>query len=606
MPVENGTYKTLSDDQITAAIEGELQNEFGEDIDLTESSVFSTLAEVVGAVLSSNQEESIKEVYESAFLDTATGSDLERVVALLGLQRRDAVHATGVQRFTSSNKVTDDVTIQRGTRVQTGGTEPVEFETSEVTSLRLIGDFEGGSLSGFDGDVGNGTVVSSTAYNGSNSLQMDATDGAHIYDGSIQIGQGSVLHGHVRLSTGTVAINTFAVQNDASNYYQVAFDESANEVRLEVVESGSVSTTIDTTSVTLDPSVYYEAEITWNITDNIGVSVQNANGDELATLGGVDDTYLRGGAGFKSGDATDTKQFDFYTMSAASANLRAVDGGVEGNVGANTIEVVPSPPSGINSTTNLYAVGSEDNTDRNDNQFRVGRNEESDNELRTRAEQATTSGGSATQDAIVGNIINSVPDVSSVTLLENKTDNTVDGLPPHSFEVIVFGGGDRDVAEAIFDKKAITSRDIGGVNGTETTETIISDINGQEREISFSRPNAVNIDITLDVAINSNYVGDEEIADRIVEYIGGELSTNADTVGLGISENVIIDNIRDIVVGADDTGVIGFDQSVDGTPISTTPSTTVVDGLEVVEIGDLEVAQTSATDASITVNTREI
>jgi hypothetical protein len=609
MPVENGEYVQLSKNQIQNALETELQTEFGQDIDLTESSTFSILTDVLAEVLSSNQEQSIGEVYRSAFVETATGVDLERVVALLGLQRRDAVHATGVERFSASGKVTEDVIVQRGTTVQTSGSDPIQFETTEVATLELIDDFEDGSLGNYSGDTAAASIISTNPYRGSNALQLDATESAHIYDDSIIIDQGTTLHGHTRLSAGTVSAFTFGVQGTADDHYCVVFDEAADEVRLETVVGGSVDTTIDTTSVTLDVDTYYEAEIDWNITDNIGVTVKDANENELATLGGEDSTYQNGYTGFLSLDANGTKVFDFYTTSARSADIRATEGGTRGNVGANSINAVPSPPAGIQTVTNLYATGDPQYFDTSGNRFRIGQDEETDSQLRERALDAATGGGSATHDAIVGNIINNVTDATSVTLFENKTevDNTGSGgLPPYSFEAVVFGGSDQEVAEAIFEKKAVTSRDYGGVNGVETTETVVSSANDQQRQITFSRPTPVNVDMTLDLVINENYIGDSALKDRIVNYIGGTRGEGDEVVGLEVAEDVIIDVLRDIVVGGDDTGVVAFDNSVDGTPIETTPAITTVDGIEVIDIGASEVAVTDATDTSITLNTREL
>jgi uncharacterized phage protein gp47/JayE len=608
MSIQDGDYIRLTEDQIQNALEAELTTEFGQNIDLTESSVFTTLANVLATVLSENQEQSIQEIYESAFIETATGEDLGRVVALLGLQRRDAVHATGVERFAASGKVQQDYVIQRGTTVQTLSANPIEFETTEAVILEQIDSFEDGSLGDYSGDTGNASVVSQFAYDGSNSLELDATDGAHIYDDSIVFDQGIALHGHVRPRTGTVPIVTFAIQGNGTDYYQIAFDEAADEVRLERILNDSIDSTIDTVSVTLNADEYYEAEIDWAITDNIGVTIKDADENDIATLGGDDDTYQRGAVGFKSGDATAAKNFDFYTLSEVSADIRAVEGGAVGNVGANSLQSVPSPPAGVETVTNLYPTGDPTYFDTDSTQFRTGQDEETDDELRERALDATSGGGSATHDAIAGNLINSIEDVTSVKLFENKTDtdNTGSGgLPPHSFEAVVFGGSDIEVANAIFEKKAVTSRDYSGVNGTAVTETVVSDINGQEREIEFSRPNALNVDLTLDLVINDNYIGDNELKDRIVGYVGGTLSDSSTTIGLGVAEDVIIDNIRDIVIGADDTGVVAFDNSVDGTPIETTPTTTTVDGIEVIDVGAVEVAQTDASDASITLNTRE-
>jgi hypothetical protein len=111
--------------------------------------------------------------------------------------------------------------------------------------------------------------------------------------------------------------------------------------------------------------------------------------------------------------------------------------------------------------------------------------------------------------------------------------------------------------------------------------------------------------MTLDIVISDSYIGDDELRNQIVRYIGGTLANGSETEGLGVGEDVRIDQLRDIVVG-DDTGVIGFDQSVDGNPVETTPSTTTVNGLNVVEIGGTEVAQTDASDASITLNKVEL
>jgi hypothetical protein len=255
----------------------------------------------------------------------------------------------------------------------------------------------------------------------------------------------------------------------------------------------------------------------------------------------------------------------------------------------------------------LYETGNNDFKDRNQENFVTGQNEETDEQLRERAEDAVTEGGAATHDAIVSELVNNTTGVSSVTIYENKTDtdNTGSGgLPPHSFEVVVFGGDSTDVAQSIFDTKAVTSRDYGGVRGAEVTETVTSQANGQTRTISFSRPTDVSISMSLDLIINENYVGDTDIRDQIVQYIGGTQSNDSTVVGLGVGDDVRIDQLQDIVVG-DENGVIGLDQSVDGNPIETTPTATTVDGLNVIEIGANEVATANATDATITVNTRE-
>lgn len=609
MPIVNGTYRQLTDDEIRAELEDELRAEFGADIDLTQSSVFSTLTAVLASVIADNQEGSLQEIYESAFLDTATGTDLDRVVSIIGIQRRSAVHATGVQRFIGVDKADQDYVIQRGTTIQTENNEPTQFETSEVSVMHLIDSFESGDLSDYSGNTGAATVeADGSATDGDNVLTMDATDGAVIYNDDIEQKQGSVYHCDVRPEANTEPTVIFGMDLfDESNYYQIVCDEAAQETRLEIVEGDTVTSTIDTAATTFTTLEFHEVEINWSITNNIGITVYDADGNELSTLGGDDETYTRGYAGFKSNDANGSKSFDWYTTSEVSANIRAIEGGVVGNVGSNSIQQLVSPPSNVDRTTNLYPTGDPTYEDRDQASFAVGRDEETDTELRNRASDAVTGGGDATHDAIVSELTNNVEGVTSVTVYENKTevDNTGSGgLPPHSFEAVVYGGTDEDVATALFNKKAITSRDYGGVNGDAVSFTVTAESNGQSRDITFSRPTKLDVSINVDIVIDDSYVGDDDIRDQITQYIGGELSNGSKTIGIGVGEDVRIDKLRDIIVG-DDNGVLGFDKSVDGTPIETTPSFTTVDGLEVVDVGDNEVAQTDATDATITINVRE-
>jgi uncharacterized phage protein gp47/JayE len=608
MPIVNGSYRQQTEAEIRNDLEDELRAEFGADIDLTQSSVFSTLTAVLASTLADNQEESIAEVYDAAFLDTATGEDLDNVVSIIGIQRRSAIHSTGVQRFIGVDKADQDYVIQRGTAVQTDG-QPIQFETSEVAVMDLVDSFESGNLSDYSGDVGAATVeADGSATDGDNVLTMDATNGAAIYKDDIEQKQGSVYHCDVRPTAGTQPTVIFGMDPfDASNYYQIVVDEAAQETRLEVVEDNTVTSTIDTAATTITANEFHEVEINWSITNNIGITVFDADDNELSTLGGDDDTYTRGYAGFKSNDANGSKSFDWYTTSEVSANIRAIEGGVEGNVGANSIQQLVSPPSNVDRTTNLYPTGDPQYEDRDQNSFAVGTDEETDSELRNRASEAVTGGGDATHDAIVAELTNNVDNVSSVTVYENKTDidNTGSGgLPPVSFEAVVYGGTDEDVANALFDKKAITARDYGGANGTAVSVTVTADSNGQTREITFSRPTKLDVSMNLDVVIDDSYVGDDDIRDQITQYIGGALSNGSTTIGIGVGEDVRVDKIRDIVIG-DDNGVLGFDKSVDGTPIETTPATTTVGGLDVIDVGENEVAQTDASDATITINTRE-
>jgi len=609
MPLEDD-YVEWTEQEIIDILEDELRDGFGADIDLTTSSVFLTLSEVMAA-LSKNQEGSIKDVYESGFLDTAQGQNLDNVVAIIGINRRSAIHSTGSQRFLSESAVTSNYTIQKGVNVQTRGDNPIQFETTQTATLKYLDGFESGSLSNYSGDVNTGTfsTVSTHPFEGSTELEAGPTADEHIYNTNVSIRRGSKTKYHVYAETDTIPTITFGIQ-DANNYYQAVIDTSLGELRIEKVESGSVTQTINTQSHVIPENEYLSVELDWNLTDNISLKVIDDNDTEY-TVGGVDsdeEPWIDGFYGFKSLDSTGSKYWDEVGQMAVTANIRAKNGGATGNVGANSITVLPSPPAGVSSTTNIYPTGEYSQDGTGGDAFVIGQDREEDDELRERARNSVSSGGDATAEALISEVLNEVDGVTSVTLFENKTDTTNgDGLPPKSFEMIVFGGGSKEIADTIFDKKAVTSNDIGGIRGTEVTETVTAESNSQQFEIDFSRPSKLSVSMTMDIVVNDTYIGDSKIEDLIVDYIGGINNNSSESIGLGVGEDIYVDQIEDIVVGSDETGVIGFNTTASSDDIVTTPSTTTDgNGLQIVSVGANEVAYTDATENDITINTTEI
>lgn len=77
----------------------------------------------------------IESVYEAAFLDTASGRDLDQVVALLGLTRHTRTFAVGTVVFGRSTPASADVFIPAGTKLSTAEPPPVVFETTEDRTL---------------------------------------------------------------------------------------------------------------------------------------------------------------------------------------------------------------------------------------------------------------------------------------------------------------------------------------------------------------------------------------------------------------------------------------------------------------------------------------
>lgn len=103
--------------------------------DRNPGSVLRTLSESFArefAVLS----QQLELVYDAAFVDTATGRDLDQVAALVGVVRRGATHARGEVAMRRTTPAPADITVPAGTLVSTAEAPRVTVETTETVTLR--------------------------------------------------------------------------------------------------------------------------------------------------------------------------------------------------------------------------------------------------------------------------------------------------------------------------------------------------------------------------------------------------------------------------------------------------------------------------------------
>jgi hypothetical protein len=101
--------------------------------DIETGSVVRTLMEAVSLEIASLSAQ-LDFVYRSGFIDTASGTALDNVVALLGIQRVSGGSARGEVEFTRASGSTGVITIPAGTRVSTADGK-VSYETTELGSL---------------------------------------------------------------------------------------------------------------------------------------------------------------------------------------------------------------------------------------------------------------------------------------------------------------------------------------------------------------------------------------------------------------------------------------------------------------------------------------
>lgn len=181
----------------------------------------------------------------------------------------------------------------------------------------------------------------------------------------------------------------------------------------------------------------------------------------------------------------------------------------------------------------------------NPDESTTGREADEDPIFRERREDQLTRAGSSTVAAIRADLL-ALPDMLSVQMLENDTDTTnSDGLPPKSFEAVVYDAGligNDDIAQVIYDTKPAGIRSVGNASGAAT------DANNNTHTVPFTRVTELNTWVVFTLVKRDDYVGDAAfkatVADRLNEFTIGQDVTLYDvtvaTYGLGAQVNAVV------------------------------------------------------------------
>jgi len=156
-------------------------------------------------------------------------------------------------------------------------------------------------------------------------------------------------------------------------------------------------------------------------------------------------------------------------------------GAIVANTG--TLTTIETPVSGFDAIDNL-------------NDADLGRDLETDPELRLRRIQSLAIAAAGTVEAIKARLLQQVDSVLSVKIFENRTDVTDGGgRPPHSFEAVVQGGTNQDIGDKIWEVKP------AGIATHGNVSVNVTDTEGDTQVMKFSRPTSryawVDVTITL-------------------------------------------------------------------------------------------------------------
>jgi uncharacterized phage protein gp47/JayE len=211
-----------------------------------------------------------------------------------------------------------------------------------------------------------------------------------------------------------------------------------------------------TSQSVLQLSTLLAAQITSGGGALYSASYQTSTGNILITSGTTNNNLLTSNSG----------NVNLVSVSSLVEAKAATSGSI--NFFTGTLTTIVSPIIGITSVNNP-------------SDFSVGRNEETDAELRVRMEDREQSTGTATKPSIEA----SLSEVDGVTLayvIENTTlTPDVDSRPAKSYETYVAGGLDSAIAKVVWETKP------AGIETWGDTSVVVVDHNGDDQLVKFSR-----------------------------------------------------------------------------------------------------------------------
>lgn len=161
----------------------------------------------------------------------------------------------------------------------------------------------------------------------------------------------------------------------------------------------------------------------------------------------------------------------------------------------------------------------------NEEEAEVGKDTETDSELRERffASHSMTENGLV--DALVASL-RRIGGVDFVSLVSNDTNSTSGGIPAHSMCAIVEGGDPDEIAKTLYNCKSPGTGTYGSVTKTVTDQF------GNNHTVKFSRPTKVTVSVTINAIELDGY------DDSVAEIIKQSIINDINSLGIGKSWNV--------------------------------------------------------------------
>lgn len=338
-----------------------------------------------------------------------------------------------------------------------------------------------------------------------------------------------------------------------------------------------IGTRVAVTSTSLEFETTTESPSTFTAVSAWATATALVAGDRRRTnVGGVDRIYQCVSAG--TTHASTPPSDETASVTDGTATLTYLGRGT-GAVDFNAQAVATGPIVAVaRDITTIRTPVLDWNTVINIDAATPGVSRETDEELRVRREEEINRLGSSPIDAIRSDILD-VAGVTSCVVFQNLTDTTDgDGVPPHSVEVLVQGGDDQDIFDALLDAVAAGIR----THGTETGSAV--DDSGNSHVVKFSRPVEVNIYVDIVLKYTADYPtnGDALVKDLIV----------AEGNALDVGRNIVSTHVASWVYGQ--TGVDEVDPpEIDDAAAPGTTATVVITNRQIARFATGRITVTS-------------
>jgi len=335
-------------------------------------------------------------------------------------------------------------------------------------------------------------------------------------------------------NAATVPSGTLLEQSETGKQLEVSSDVTISKTNAAAIQisltSVADSTTykIDLTDTSGTDLFDYESgtgATTSSILNGLALSIQGALDSESnqkykTTI--VDDTLrierFNASSGtqetFTAGGLANT-QVDLYGTQGGAEML--TNGEIQ--IPINSVDVIVTSVVGLDFVTNVLPGV-------------VGRNTETDVDLRTRRVQSLSKAGAATVPAIEAGMVQNVEVITACTVFENRTDVTVPPLPPHSIQAILTSTNEVDfldeIAQELWNLKG------GGIQtfGSSSGNAIDSQGNVQVMNFDFTQKIFIYMDLTITVYDEEIFPVDglSQIADAIADLGNDNATSGLDVI----------------------------------------------------------------------------